>query len=84
LGGQVEEGVEIDHGVRWEVTKSFPPPFCFLSMRSAAPAISIHVSARAPKISFFISRCEDLPAPLKTAEPSIPPGLADTTLRSGP
>jgi hypothetical protein len=27
IGGRVEEGVEIGHGARWEVTKSFPPPF---------------------------------------------------------
>jgi hypothetical protein len=35
-------------------------------MRATAPAISILVSARAPKILFCINRVRDLPAPLET------------------
>jgi hypothetical protein len=80
FGGTMEEGVEIGHGERREVTESFPPPFRFSPMRAAAPAISILVSARAPKIPFCISGRGDLPAPLKTAEPGVPPGPGPTLL----
>jgi hypothetical protein len=43
-------------------------------MRTAAPAISIHVSASPPKILFYISRVGDVPALLETAEPDVPLG----------
>jgi hypothetical protein len=62
----MEEGVEIGDGARWEVTESFAPPFRFSLMRATAPAISILVSARAPKILFCINRVRDFPAPLET------------------
>jgi hypothetical protein len=49
-------------------------------MRAAAPAISILVFACAPKIPVCINRRVDLPAPLKIAEPAVPPGYGSTLL----
>jgi hypothetical protein len=49
-------------------------------MLAASPAISILVSAHAPKIPFCISRRGDFPAPLETIELGVPPKPGPTLL----